>query len=146
VTLVVTPVTHSACDVNKDGLINSLGVQISAANAARCASNSAFARFATQVADVVSGVLSSCPVTRGLHTVALNWTASTASGVTFNVYGRPLSGGENYGSTLTTRDGNNVFYGLHRRQRSNLLLYPRLRQRVHVERSSSELGVTIPAN
>jgi hypothetical protein len=140
VTLVVTPVTHSACGGNKDGLINSLDVQISAANAARCASNSAFATFATQVPDVVSGVLGSCRVTSGLHTVALNWTASTASGVTYNVYRETASGGENYGSPLPTRDGNNVFYGLHGRQRSNLLLCPRLRQRVHVERSFQRSG------
>ena len=96
-TLAVTT-TSSACDVNKDGFINVLDAQVAANNAVSC-STAAFQTFYSQV---IAGILSSCPVTSGLHTVALSWTASTTSGVTYNVYRGTTSGGENYSSPVAT--------------------------------------------
>jgi hypothetical protein len=96
-TLVVAT-TYSACDVNKDGLTNVLDVQLASNNGVSC-STTAFQTFYSQV---ITGVVSSCPVTSGLHTVALSWTASTTSGVTYNVYRATTSGGENYSSPLAT--------------------------------------------
>jgi hypothetical protein len=96
-TLVVSS-SSSACDVNKDGLVNVVDVQIAADNYVSC-STAAFSTFYSQV---VTGVLSSCPVTSGLHTVSLSWTASTTSGVSYNVYRATASGGYNYSLPLAT--------------------------------------------
>lgn len=87
---------YTACDVNKDGFINVLDVQLAANNGMSCSATS----FQTFYSQVVTGVLSSCPVTSGLHTVSLSWTASTTSGVTYNVYRATTSGGYNYSSPL----------------------------------------------
>lgn len=95
-TLIVNSFTTSSsssgmgpCDVNKDGVVNVVDVQISADNAVSC-STSAFSTFYSQV---VTGVFNSCPATSGLHTVSLSWTASTTSAVTYNVYRATTSGG-----------------------------------------------------
>ena len=88
----------SACDVNKDGLVNVVDVQVAADNDVSC-STSPFATFYSQV---VTGVLTSCPVTSGLHTVSLSWAASTTSGVTYNVYRATTSGGYNYNAPLNS--------------------------------------------
>lgn len=87
---------YGACDVNKDGSVNVVDVQVSADNGVACPTTP----FATFYSQVVSGVFSSCPVTTGLHTVALSWTASTTSGVTYNVYRATASGGYNYSAPL----------------------------------------------
>jgi len=86
------------CDVNKDGVVNVVDVQISADNAVSC-SPTAFSTFYSQV---VTGVFNSCPATSGLHTVSLSWTASTTSGVTYNIYRATTSGGYNYGTPLNS--------------------------------------------
>jgi hypothetical protein len=86
----------TACDVNKDGFVNVVDVQIAADNYVSC-STPAFQTFYSQV---ITGVLSSCPVTGGFHTVSLSWAASTTSGVTYNVYRATSSGGYNYTTPL----------------------------------------------
>ncbi len=96
--VLVVSTTDSACDVNKDGLINVLDSQVAANNAVSCSA----ATFQTFYSQVITGILSSCPVTSGLHTVSLSWTASTTSGVTYNVYRATTSGGYNYNSPLAT--------------------------------------------
>jgi fibronectin type 3 domain-containing protein len=99
--LAVVPVLgwsqFSACDVNKDGLINIVDVQIATNNALSCTSLGAYSTFVPQV---ITGVLSSCQVTTGIHTVFLNWTAT--SGATYNIYRATTSGGYNYSSPLVT--------------------------------------------
>jgi len=98
-TLVVSTSSGStACDVNKDGLTNVVDVQVSINNYLSCPATA----FQTFVSQVVTGVLSSCPVTTGIHTVLLSWTASTTSGVTYNVYRATTSGGYNYTTPLNT--------------------------------------------
>jgi len=73
-------------------------VQVSINNYLSCPATA----FQTFVSQVVTGVLSSCPVTTGIHTVLLSWTASTTSGVTYNVYRATTSGGYNYTTPLNT--------------------------------------------
>ena len=87
-----------ACDVNKDGSTNVVDVQVATNNALGCTA----AQFQTFVSQVVTGVLSSCPTSTGLHTVALNWVASTTSGVTYNVYRATSPGGYDYGTPLNS--------------------------------------------
>lgn len=96
--LVVTSTTNSACDVNKDGVVNVVDAQVAANNAVSCTATT----FQTFYSQVIGGIVSSCPVTSGLHTVSLNWAASTTSGVTYNVYRATSSGGYNYSSPLAT--------------------------------------------
>ena len=91
--------SFSACDVNKDGLINVVDVQIAINNELSCSSITAFNTFWQQV---ITGVLTSCPVTTGIHTVSLSWTVSTTSGVTYNVYRATTSGGYNYTTPLNS--------------------------------------------
>ncbi len=95
---IASQTTYSACDVNKDGLINVLDVQIAVDNYMSCPTTN----FQTFEPQVITGVLSSCPVTSGFHTVSLNWTASTTSGVTYSVYRATTSGGYNYSAPLAT--------------------------------------------
>lgn len=90
--------SSSACDVNKDGSSNVVDVQVATNNYLRC-SGTAYQSFVSQV---INGVLGSCPVTTGLHTVALSWVASTTSGVTYNVYRATTSGGYNYATPLNS--------------------------------------------
>jgi hypothetical protein len=97
-TLIVAS-SFNACDVNKDSLINVDDVQIASNNATSSCATAAFATFWQQV---ITGVLTSCPVTTGVHTVLLGWTASTTSGVTYSVYRAATSGGYNYGAPLAT--------------------------------------------
>jgi hypothetical protein len=92
------PPTTTACDINKDGSVNVVDVQLAAGNYVSC-SNGAFQTFYSQV---VTGALNSCPVSTGLHTVALNWQASSSTGVTYNVYRASSSGGYNYTAPLNT--------------------------------------------
>jgi hypothetical protein len=87
-----------ACDVNKDGLINVVDVQIAVNNYLSCS----LTTFQTFYPQVITGVLSSCPVTSGLHTVSLSWTASTTAGVTYNVYRAITAGGYNYATPLNS--------------------------------------------
>jgi len=87
-----------ACDVNKDGLINVADVQVAVNNYLSCPTTN----FQTFWSQVITGVLSSCPVTTGFHTISLSWTASTTSGVTYNVYRATTSGGYNYTTPLNS--------------------------------------------
>ena len=89
---------QSACDVNKDGVVNIVDSQIAANNVVSCPTP-AFQAFYSQV---VTSIFGPCQPVTGLHTVALNWTASTTSGVTYNVYRATTSGGYNYGAPLAT--------------------------------------------
>lgn len=93
-----TSTSSNACDVNKDGTANVLDVQVAADNYVSCPSSS----FQTFYSQVITGVLSSCPVSSGLHTVSLSWTASTTSGVSYNVYRATTSGGYNYSAPLNS--------------------------------------------
>jgi hypothetical protein len=96
-TLVVSSSTgFSACDINKDGLVNAIDVQMAAANAASC-STAAFQTFYSQV---ITGLSGSCPVSTGLHTASLSWAARATSGITYNVYRATTSGGYNYNTPL----------------------------------------------
>jgi hypothetical protein len=90
--------SFSACDVNKDSLVNVVDVQMAANNAVSCPTTA----FQTFYSQVISGVLTSCPVTSGLHTVSLNWASSTTSGVTYNVYRATTSGGYDYSTPLNS--------------------------------------------
>lgn len=96
-TMVVTT-TNNACDVNKDGTVNIVDAQVAANNTMSC-TGTGFQAFYSQV---ITGILGSCPVSTGLHTVALNWTASTTTGVTYNIYRATTSGGYNYSAPLAT--------------------------------------------
>ena len=87
---------QDACDVNRDGAVNLTDWRVAAGNALSCPTL-AFQLFSWQVA---TGVWSTCPVTRGLHTVFLNWTASTTSGVTYTVYRANRPGGYDYQAPL----------------------------------------------
>ena len=89
---------NGACDVNKDGTANVVDVQVATNNSLSCPA-SAFSTFVNQV---ITGALGSCPVTSGLHTIAVTWGASTTSGVTYNVYRATASGGYNYASPLNS--------------------------------------------
>lgn len=91
----------NACDVNKDGLINVVDVQVAIDNYLSCPTT-AFNTFWPQV---VTGVLTSCPVSTGIHTTALSWTASTTSGVAYNVYRATTSGGYTYTAPLASTSG-----------------------------------------
>jgi len=71
-------------------------VQVSINNYLSCPATN----FQTFVSQVITGVLSSCPATTGIHTVFLSWTASTTTGVTYNVYRATTSGGYNYTTPL----------------------------------------------
>jgi hypothetical protein len=95
---------YSACDVNKDGVINVQDAQIASNNAVSCSTQPApiNADFNGFYPNVITGILTGCPVTTGFHTVSLNWTASTTSGVTYNVYRATTSGGYNYSAPLAT--------------------------------------------
>jgi len=88
----------TACDVNKDGSTNATDAQIAVNNYLSCPT----ANFQTFVSQVTTGVLGSCPVTTGIHTVSLSWTASTTTGVTYNVYRATTSGGYNYAAPLNS--------------------------------------------
>jgi hypothetical protein len=88
----------NACDVNKDGSVNVVDVQVAINNYLNCSTTP----FQTFVSQVITGVLNSCPVSTGIHTVSLSWTASTTSGVTYNVYRAMTSGGYNYTTPLNS--------------------------------------------
>ena len=100
--LVVAPIlaycqSSSPCDVNKDGSTNVVDVQVAINNYLSCSTTS----YQTFVSQVINGALgASCPVITGLHTVAVNWVASTTSGVTYNVYRATTPGGYNYSTPL----------------------------------------------
>lgn len=89
---------QSACDVNKDGAVNIVDLQIAANNAVSCPTPA----FQTFYSQVITGIFGACQPATGFHSVALNWTASTTSGVTYNVYRASVSGGYNYTSPLAT--------------------------------------------
>ena len=96
-TLAVTNFTGpNACDVNKDGSANVVDVQVAKINYFSCPGPAS----QTFYSQVITGALGVCPVTAGIHTVSLNWTASTTSGVTYNVYRATTSGGYNYSTPL----------------------------------------------
>jgi hypothetical protein len=88
----------TACDVNKDGTANVVDVQVATNNYLSCSA----APFQSFVSQVITGVLGTCSVNTGLHTVALSWVASTTSGVTYNVYRATTSGGYNYATPLNS--------------------------------------------
>ena len=92
-TVVVTSSTgSSSCDLNKDGSINAIDVQLAVNKYLSCTAvpNVSSTAFATVV---VNGALGgSCSATTGAHTVFLNWTASPTGGVTYNVYRATSSG------------------------------------------------------
>jgi hypothetical protein len=93
VTLVVTTSSgSSACDLNKDGAINVIDVQLAVNTYLACTAepNVSSQAFSTQV---INGALGgSCSATTGIHTVFLNWATSPTSGVTYNVYRSTTSG------------------------------------------------------
>ena len=86
----------TACDINKDGSTNVIDVQVATNNYLSCSATT----FQSFVSQVIGGVLGSCSTNTGIHTVALNWVASTTSGVTYNVYRATNSGGYNYSTPL----------------------------------------------
>ena len=88
-----------ACDVNKDGTANVVDVQVATNNSLSCPAAPAFSTFVNQV---ITGALGSCPVTSGLHTIAVTWGASSTGGVTYNIYRATSSGGYNYSSPLNS--------------------------------------------
>ena len=88
----------SACDVNKDGATNIVDVQVATNNSLSCPATA----YQTFVSQVITGVLTSCPVTTGIHTTTVNWTASTTSGAMYNVYRATTSGGYNYTTPLNS--------------------------------------------
>jgi hypothetical protein len=94
-TLVVSSAsqTSSTCDLNRDGATNVVDVQLATNKFLACTSgpNASTSAFVTQV---INGALGqSCSLTPGAQTVSLSWTASTASGVTYNVYRATTPGG-----------------------------------------------------
>jgi hypothetical protein len=92
----------NACDLNSDGLVNVVDVQLATNNYISCTSQP----FLTFVSNVITSALTlpsmSCPVNTGMHTASLSWTASTTSGVTYNVYRATASGAYNYAAPLNS--------------------------------------------
>lgn len=85
--------SSAACDLNKDGTVNVVDVQLGVNKYLTCTSgpNVSSTAFTTQL---VTGALGgSCSSTTGAHTVVLSWTTSTTPGVTYNVYRATTSGG-----------------------------------------------------
>jgi hypothetical protein len=101
---------QNACDLNNDGVVNAVDVQ-SAINMslgqATCAANVAGTNVCNVI--VVQRVISAslggpCLTSTGLHSVILNWAASTSSNVAgYKVYRSTTSGGP---YTLLTTLGN----------------------------------------
>lgn len=94
----------NACDLNQDGVVNVLDIQLAinmALGSAPCTANVAGAGVCNiavvqRVTNaVLSGTCSSGVFAVVAHSVSLNWTASTSSNVTgYNVYRRTQSSGE----------------------------------------------------
>jgi hypothetical protein len=93
-----SPVTFSACDLNQDGQVNVVDVQLVTnmyLGIIPCTANIAGAGVcSTQVIQTVqNAALGSACVTAVTHTSTLRWNASTTAGVGYNVYRASTSGG-----------------------------------------------------
>jgi hypothetical protein len=98
--------TFSACDLNRDGLVNVVDVQVATnmyLGLTPCSANIAGSGVcsAAVVQQVKDSALGGSCVTSNSHTVTLNWTASTTPGVSYNVYRSTTSGGP-YAKLTTT--------------------------------------------
>jgi hypothetical protein len=91
--------TANACDLNRDGVVNTLDVQLAvkmALGLAPCTANVAGAGVCdtVMIQRVIIADLGATCVTTSLHRVTLNWTASTSPNVVgYNVYRTTQSGG-----------------------------------------------------
>jgi len=91
--------TANACDLNQDGVVNILDVQLAvnmALGLAPCTANVAGAGVCNTVViqRVIIADLGGTCMTTSLHSVTLNWTASTSPNVVgYNVYRTTRSGG-----------------------------------------------------
>jgi len=87
------------CDLNKDGAVDFLDVQLAtkmALGSAACTANVAGSGVCNVVAvqRVINAVLNGTCVTSAPHSVTLTWTASTSSNVIgYNIYRGPASSG-----------------------------------------------------
>lgn len=85
--------TSNSCDLDRDGTINVVDVQLAVNKFLRCTAgpNVSDQSF---VGQVINGALgSSCSVTAGASTVSLSWNASTTPNVNYNVYRATATGG-----------------------------------------------------
>jgi hypothetical protein len=88
----------SACDLNGDGAVNVIDVQ-QATNMnlglLTCTANIAGPGVCSPlvIQQLTNAALTGVCTTANLHTVTLNWTASTTPNVTYNVYRGTTSGG-----------------------------------------------------
>ena len=90
--------TLSACDLNQDGLVNVIDVQLVTdmyLGVIPCAANIVGNGICSTltVQQVQNAALGGTCVVAGGHTVTLNWTASTTPNVNYNVYRSVISGG-----------------------------------------------------
>lgn len=88
----------SACDLNQDGVVNILDVQLAAnmsLGLTPCTANIDGAGVCNSlvVQQVANAAVGGACVTAGTHSVTLNWTASTTAGVNYNIYRSTTSGG-----------------------------------------------------
>ena len=92
--------TGNACDLNQDGVVDSTDVQAAinmALGLAPCSAAIAGVNVCNVI--VVQRIINAatggtCLTTTGLHSVALNWTASTSSNIAgYNIYRGTTSGG-----------------------------------------------------
>lgn len=82
----------SACDLNNDGSVNVVDVQLAVNKYLTCTAGPDVSSqaFVTQVTNGALGY--SCSVAAGAHTAFLSWTASTTPGVNYFVYRASTSG------------------------------------------------------
>ena len=93
-----TVAVSSACDLNQDGTVNVVDVQLATnmyLGMTPCTANIDGSGVCNTIVvhQVETAALGGACVTAGSHTVTLNWTASTTSGVNYNVYRSATSGG-----------------------------------------------------
>jgi hypothetical protein len=106
-TSVVQAATFSACDLNQDGVVNVIDVQLATImflGLIPCTANIAGPGVCSNlvVQQVTNAAIGGACVTATSHTVTLNWTASTTPSVTYNVYRASTAGGPYTKLTATT--------------------------------------------
>ena len=99
--------SFSACDLNQDGAVNVIDVQLAtnmSLGLRTCTANIAGAGVCTQVVvqQIQNAALGNPCVVASSHTVTLNWTPSTTPGVNYNIYRSSTSGGPYTKLTSTT--------------------------------------------
>jgi hypothetical protein len=83
----------SNCDLNQDGLVNVIDVQLITNMILGTTPCTAHIAGAGQCTDAVRTVVINTALGGGCHSASLSWTASTSPNVTYNIYRSMTSGG-----------------------------------------------------